>query len=218
MVGANELTFQVSTYAALLLQLIDSITEYRIPHERRHSSAVAAYSLGLTRISGLSFDARKIQLLWYAALLHDVGKLCLPSAIWNYPRKLTTAEYSLVKTHARLGFEMLNALEISNDVKFAVLHHHERWDGSGYPDELKGMEIPLFAQIIAAADVFDALTHRRTYREAFSAQEARKIMQEEPLKFNPLIIEGLEALDNDSDLIATILPTTDSTFSFHVTG
>src|SRR5690554_5680976 len=77
MVGAHELSFHVSASASMLLQVIDSITEYQIPLDHRHSRTVAAYSLNLTKVKGLSFDPRNIQLLWYSALLHDVGKLCL---------------------------------------------------------------------------------------------------------------------------------------------
>jgi len=111
-----------------------------------------------------------------AALLHDVGKLAIPEHILNKPGSLTPAEFERMKSHARIGAEILSEVDFPYPVVPIVRHHHENWDGTGYPDGLKGDDIPIGARILAVVDCFDALTSDRPYRRALSVRETFKII------------------------------------------
>ncbi len=139
-------------------------------------------------------DEKYINDISYASMLHDVGKWRTPNEILLKPSELTKAEWEIIKQHPRLGAEMLSPLlkdKGSNQylklVESIVLYHHERWDGSGYPEGLKGEEIPLSARIVAIADVYDALTSSRSYREALTHEEAVEIIRKDKEKFDPRI-------------------------------
>lgn len=132
--------------------------------------------------------------------LHDIGKLAIPDNILNKPGRLTADEFEIMKTHTTLGAEMLERLNMytDNQLLLQTAHdicrwHHERWDGNGYPDGLKGDEIPISAQVVSLADVYDALTSERVYKSAVSHETAMKmIMNGESGVFNPLLLECLE--------------------------
>jgi len=114
-----------------------------------------------------------------AALLHDVGKIELPDDVLHKPAKLTAKEFAVMQEHSERGYEILSSTPTLQDAAAGVRSHHERLDGSGYPDGLEGDEIPMEARIVAVADVWDALTSQRVYREAMSKDDARLIMQHE---------------------------------------
>ncbi len=134
-----------------------------------------------------------------ASTLHDIGKLAITDSVLNKPGRLTPEEYDVMKTHTTLGAQMLEKLNMysSSPILLKVAHeicrwHHERWDGSGYPDGLKGDEIPISAQVVSLADVYDALTSARVYKEAVGHDEAmRMILDGECGTFNPILIECL---------------------------
>jgi two-component system, cell cycle response regulator len=129
-----------------------------------HARSVAALSRRVCAILGLAADeARRVE---HAALMHDLGKLAVPRAILDKPDELDPGEWALVRRHPVLGEAVARALGAHPDVAPLVRHHHERWDGGGYPDGLSGVRIPLGARIIAACDTFDAITSPRPYREA----------------------------------------------------
>ncbi len=139
-----------------------------------------------------------ISLISTASALHDIGKIAIPDPILNKPGKLTPEEYEIIKTHSELGALMLDDLDIPQDEHLIVYArqicrwHHERYDGKGYPDGLKGEEIPIAAQVVSIADVFDALTSERVYKKAFSHEVAlQMIANGECGQFNPLLIECL---------------------------
>jgi len=139
-------------------------------------------------------DEKYINDISYASMLHDVGKWRTPNEILLKPSELTEAEWEIIKQHPRLGVEMLSPLlkdkgssQYLKLVESIVLYHHERWDGSGYPEGLKGEEIPLSARIVAIADVYDALTSNRSYREALTHEEAVEVIRKEKNKFDPRI-------------------------------
>ncbi len=134
-----------------------------------------------------------------AASLHDIGKIVIPEEILNKPGRLTKEEFEVMKTHSARGAEMLNSLPVSMESKllqhaYAICRwHHERWNGGGYPDGLKGDEIPLSAQLVALADVYDALTSKRVYKPAYSHERAiEMILNGECGQFNPDILECLK--------------------------
>ena len=140
-----------------------------------------------------------------ASALHDIGKIGIDEKILNKPGKLTPEEYEVIKTHSMLGAEMLHQLENFNEqpllqTAYEIARwHHERWDGRGYPDGLKGDEIPISAQLVALADVYDALTSERCYKKAFSHEKAvQMILNGECGAFNPLLLQCLT--DTQTDL------------------
>ena len=139
-----------------------------------------------------------ISLISMASALHDIGKLNIPEQILNKPGRLTKEEFEIIKTHSAVGEHMLRQVPFSQNeplVKVAreiCRWHHERWDGRGYPDGLKGDEIPISAQVVALADVYDALTSERCYKAAFDHETALKmIVNGECGAFNPLLLECL---------------------------
>ena len=139
-----------------------------------------------------------------ASALHDIGKIGIDEKILNKPGKLTPEEFEVVKTHSMLGAEMLHQLENFNEqpllqTAYEITRwHHERWDGRGYPDGLKGDEIPISAQLVALADVYDALTSERCYKKAFSHEKAvQMILNGECGAFNPLLLQCLTDVQTD---------------------
>ena len=139
-----------------------------------------------------------------ASALHDIGKIGIDEKILNKPGKLTPEEFEVIKTHSMLGAEMLHQLENFNEqpllqTAYEITRwHHERWDGRGYPDGLKGDEIPISAQLVALADVHDALTSERCYKKAFSHEKAvQMILNGECGAFNPLLLQCLTDIQDD---------------------
>ena len=150
-----------------------------------------------------------ISLISTASALHDIGKIMIPEEILNKPGRLTEEEYATIKTHTTEGARILKGLAIGQDeplvkVAHAICRwHHERWDGGGYPDRLKGDEIPIAAQVVALADVYDALTSERCYKQSYSHEKAvDMIMHGECGSFNPLL---MECLKESSELLRTEL-------------
>jgi HD-GYP domain-containing protein (c-di-GMP phosphodiesterase class II) len=129
------------------------------------------------------------------ALLHDVGKVSVPMEILNKAGKLDDAEWAIMARHPVTGVELLEDVEFPWDVRPMILHHHERFDGSGYPHKLRGDAIPFAARILTVADVWDALTTSRSYRPAFDTTKAFRIMQEESGKtFDPDLLPVFETV------------------------
>ncbi|MBZ0212578.1 MAG: HD domain-containing protein, partial [Nitrospirae bacterium] len=140
-------------------------------------------------------EARRIGM---AALLHDLGKIGIPDGILRKPGKLTAYEFENVKAHTWvgsliLGHSKVSMLQLAEEI---ALTHHERWDGTGYPLGLKGEEIPMSGRIVALADVFDALTHRRPYKDPWSnAKALMEIQKQSGRQFDPQVVEAFLHLD-----------------------
>lgn len=151
-----------------------------------HGLAVAHYSKLVCDL----IDYRDVDNVFLAAKIHDIGKIAIPVAILNKPSKITKEEFEIMKMHSTYGYEIVSKVEYFKYAKFGVKYHHEAWDGSGYPEGLKGNDIPITAQIIALADIYDALTTARVYRNAFSHEQAKKIIvSERGKKLNPILVE-----------------------------
>jgi len=161
--------------------------ELRDIYTEGHSERVATYSRDFAKNIGLSH--KEIEDVYIAGLLHDLGKVGIPDSVLLKPTKLEKDEFELIKYHSTLSAEILNKYEKYSYLASVVKAHHENYDGSGYPDGLKGEEIPLLARILAISDVFDALTTRRIYRTAFSLDEALNIMEKMKNKFDPVFFE-----------------------------
>ncbi len=152
-----------------ILQLVDAI-EIKDRETFGHVRRVSAHALAIGRRMGLS--AGELRSLVVAAEMHDVGKISVPNSILVKPGPLTEEEFEVIKTHASRGYEIAQQVEALRDLAVIIRCHHERLDGSGYPDGLVGEEIPLLARIVAVADVYDAMTSNRPYRDGMSHMEA----------------------------------------------
>lgn len=158
------------------------------PYTRGHSDRVAQLATRLARTVG--FDQRSLFWFHIGALLHDIGKLKLPIGVLTKPGPLTGWERTLVQKHPVDGVALLGTVDFPLDVRPMIRSHHERWDGTGYPDRLAGQQIPLAARILAIADVYDALTTSRSYRAAHTQQDALAIMQSERGRaFDPVLFD-----------------------------
>ena len=159
---------RLQTEARKTFEQISSLLDERDHYTAVHSQQVAGLAVEIGTEMGLS--QREIENIEIAARVHDIGKVAIPDAILLKPGPLSDEEWAIMKRHPVISAELIEGLEIYRRVVDAVRHEHERWDGSGYPDGLKGEEIPLLARIIAAADIYNALTTDRPYRKAFSAE------------------------------------------------
>lgn len=169
-----------------LATAIDARDQISVGHVRR----AQIYSLALGRL--LKVSPAEMEALRTGALLHDIGKLAVPDHILNKPGKLTPAELEKTKIHSVVGASILEKIGFDVPVVPTVKYHHECWDGSGYPDGLKGEEIPLTARILTVADAYDTLRGTRPYRPAMSREKARQIMQAEAgTRFDPQIVAVL---------------------------
>ena len=177
---------KTKNYEESIYSFVD-IMERRDSYTAGHSKRVANYAFLIAK--KLNFSEDDLKLIYRAGMLHDIGKIEIPDALLLKPESLTEGEYKLIKRHPKVGAELLSR-EPFFDLASIVLHHHEHYDGSGYPYGLKGSEIPFLSQIISIADVYDAVTTNRAYREAMSKKEALKIIEEGRGKlFNPDIVD-----------------------------
>jgi len=156
-----------------------------------HTERVAQYALA---IYDQMDESQKRMLprddLRYAGLLHDIGKVAIPDHILQKEGKLTPEEYEIVKLHPTTGADMVEQIESLAHISRGIRYHHERWDGRGYPHQLKGEQIPLMGRILAVADTFDAMISTRSYRQAVSAQTAyEEVLRCSRTQFDPQIVE-----------------------------
>ncbi len=165
-----------------------SSLEAKDVYTRGHSEGVAFYSLEIGKSLGLTSE--ELKKLEMASLLHDIGKVGIPDCILLKPESLSEMEYNIVKLHSVIGAEIINKISDLSEFTLPVKHHHERWDGKGYPDGIKGEDIPLFARIIAIADAFDAMLSERVYRPSKSKKDAlRELEVCSGTQFDPYIVK-----------------------------
>jgi putative nucleotidyltransferase with HDIG domain len=168
-----------------------------------HIRRVQQFALGLARALDVR-DEPTLRAIEAAGLLHDIGKLAIPDHILNKPGKLTTAEFEQMKLHATAGAQILSAIDFPFPVEPMVRHHHEQWNGKGYPAGLAGEEIPLGARILAVVDCFDALTSDRPYRRALSADEAIEWLQSQrAIMYDPRVVDTFARMHGE--LAATVV-------------
>jgi putative nucleotidyltransferase with HDIG domain len=152
------------------LAALSAAIEARDPYAKGHSSRVTVFAQAMAR--ALRLDKERISVLRLGALLHDVGKLVVPSAVLLKRGPLTDEELGLMRRHPAAGARMLRSLGAPETILPLVLHHHERWDGAGYPTGRRGDDIPLEARVLCIADSFDAMTSTRPYRASWTPDEA----------------------------------------------
>lgn len=166
-----------------------------------HSSRVADYSKMLARKAG--YGEKELEEIYIMGLLHDVGKIGIPDVIINKPARLTEEEYDVIKNHPVMGARILKNITEFPKLVTGARWHHERYDGMGYPDGLKGEDIPIEARIIAVADAYDAMTSRRSYRDILpQAQVRNEILTGKALQFDPYFADlMLTMIDADPDYL-----------------
>jgi putative two-component system response regulator len=171
---------------------LSQAAEYRDEDTGMHTQRVGQLSALLARTLGLDED--HIELLRRAAPLHDIGKIAIPDHILRKPGRLTPEEFRRMQEHAAVGARLLEdsrfpLLQVAHEI---ALYHHERWDGSGYPQGIKGADIPIMARIVAVADAFDALIHERPYKRAWSVEEALAELRAcSGTRYDPRVIQAL---------------------------
>ncbi len=176
-----------------VVQRLGRAAEYKDNETGMHVLRMSHYSKILAKAYGFSDTAAEI--LLHAAPMHDIGKIGIPDSIMLKPGKLTEEEFDIMKTHPHIGAEILGDCdsELLMIAKSVALTHHEKWNGSGYPNGLAGEEIPVEGRIVAVADVFDALTSKRPYKEAWSVEKTLDLMRSEKGKhFEPKLVDLLE--------------------------
>ncbi|MDD4903614.1 MAG: HD-GYP domain-containing protein [Candidatus Bipolaricaulis sp.] len=167
---------RLRTEARKTFEKISRILDERDHYTAVHSSNVAELAVQIAQEMGLSeTDTEQVEI---AARVHDIGKVAVPDSILLKPGPLSDQEWEVMKRHPVVSAELIEGLEIYSSVAVAVRHEHERWDGSGYPDGLKGEKIPVVARVIAAADIYNALSTNRPYRPAFSREETLRMIEE----------------------------------------
>jgi len=178
----NELYLSTIETLAMAVDAKDQITH---GHIRR----VQVYALELAKRLGVK-DEHQVKAIATAALLHDMGKLAIPEHILNKPGQLTPAEFEKIKRHADIGADLLSSVKFPYPVIPIVRHHHEHWDGTGYPTGISGTDIPLGARILSVVDCFDALTSDRPYRPRLSTEDAFRVLRERrAIQYDPLVVD-----------------------------
>lgn len=197
-----------------IIDILGNVVEQRNLESGEHIKRVK----GFTRILAVEvmkeypeyeLNEEKVELISSASALHDVGKIAIPDSILLKPGKLTDDEYEYMKSHASRGGEIIQNIEGAWDKAYGTTcyeicrHHHERWDGRGYPDAQKGEEIPLSAQLVSIADVYDALVSERVYKEAYSLEQAfHMIVSGECGVFNPKLLECFRNVRKEFEMLA----------------
>jgi putative nucleotidyltransferase with HDIG domain len=175
-----------SRFLEMASQWGDSI-ESKDRYTQGHCERVAFFACVLADSAG--FTARSLFWFRIGALLHDIGKIIVPTEVLNKPGKLTEEEWAIMKRHPEAGLELVADIDFPGDIRAIIRNHHERWDGTGYPDRLAGEAIPLAARILCVADVYDALTTTRSYRPGLTHARAAEIMRSSPGQFDPQLLE-----------------------------
>ncbi len=184
---------QLAASHVATVRALANAVEARDSYTGRHAERVAAYGLALVQAAGMALDTGPQ--VEFGFLLHDIGKVAVPDAVLFKPHPLDRPERSLMERHAMIGWEILREVHWLGDAKLVVRHHHERWDGAGYPDGLAGEAIPPAARAFAVADTLDALTTDRPYRRAASLAHAREVIATESgSQFDPAVVAALDAL------------------------
>ncbi len=189
-----------------MIEALSTAIEFRSGESGSHVRRIhdiTEYMLRHTEL-GAGLSGEEIQHIAMASIMHDVGKIAIPDAILNKPGRLTPEEFEVMKTHTLQGAVLLEKIPQMKSHKAFLYaydiarHHHERWDGGGYPDGLKGEEISVWAQIVSLADVYDALISKRVYKDAYQVEEALEMIQTGKCGvFNPRLLESFLKVEKE---------------------
>jgi putative nucleotidyltransferase with HDIG domain len=184
------------SYVATVRALTNAV-EARDAYTGKHAERVATYGLELT--TRIDPDLAADSQIEFGFLLHDVGKVAIPDGILHKPEPLSEEERALMRRHPVIGWEILRGIPFLEEASKIVRHHHERWDGEGYPDRLRGEQIPLPARIFSVADAIDAITTDRPYRPAAPLSHAREaIARGSGTQFDPRIVDVLAEIPDEA--------------------
>lgn len=189
----NEKNEQIEAMTMQTITTIANALDAKDSYSEGHSRRVAVYSSQIAKELGMSDEEiRNIRII---ALLHDIGKISIPDSVLNKPGRLTDEEFALMKQHTIAGNEILKDIDMIPGVDIGTKYHHERYDGRGYPDGLKGEDIPYIARIIAVADSYDAMTSNRVYRKHLSYEQVMSELDKgKGTQFDPVIAQTMERL------------------------
>lgn len=195
----------VDAYKQEIIQVLLAAAEAREPSARRHAMAVAHHSRRIAEQMGL--EREHIRVIQCAALVHDIGKIGIPERILNKPSALTDDEFEIMQRHPRIGAEILGRVSMFAQEAPLVLHHHERFDGQGYPVRLCGGDIPLGARIISVADALDVMLTPRCYKPAYAMNTARnELIEQSGRQFDGDVVDAalawLSAMVRDPQAVA----------------
>lgn len=192
---------QIEEHSLGTLQALNAAVDAKDSYTASHCLGVTDYVVAMAAQLKLSKD--DVELLERAALLHDIGKIGVPESILLKPARLTTEEFAVVKQHSASGGEIIESIPFLQNLVPLVRHHHEHWDGTGYPDGLAGQRIPRLARILSVADAFEAMTSDRPYRVAMSTEQARtELLCCRGIQFDPEAVDALlVALDSRTDTV-----------------
>lgn len=214
----HELDKEKKSYEELTLETLSSLAslvDAKDHYTNGHSFRVAAYAKGIAKELGLS--SQECEQIYLAGLIHDVGKIGINESILTKPGKLSEEEYAIIKSHSPLGGDILKGIKEFPIFEQVARNHHERYDGNGYPDKLKGEDIPFPARIVTVADTFDAMTSDRTYRKALSDEIAiSELKKFKGSQFDPQVVEAfLKLYDSFPDSIRNHIDDIVSGVSLH---
>ena len=178
-----------------MMKTLAATIEAKDDYMRGHSYRVAEYSALIAK--QLGWSEHEMENLRNAAYLHDIGKIGVPDTILNKPTRLTDEEFAAIKSHTVMGADILKDITLLDHLVDIARNHHERYDGKGYPDGLVGDEIPISAQVVSVADVYDALASERVYKKAVPHEKVLEmILHGECGQFNPILIECLQEISS----------------------
>jgi response regulator RpfG family c-di-GMP phosphodiesterase len=200
-------THQLERSRVELMHRLALAAEYRDDDTHEHAQRIG-HTTTLLAI-GLGLAAGTTERIRLAAPLHDIGKIAIPDAILLKPGKLTGEEFETIKSHTLIGARILGGSQsqLLRSAAEIALSHHERWDGTGYPSGLAGAAIPLAGRMVAVADVFDALVHRRPYKQPWPVDEAAaEVLSQSGRHFDPAVVKAFEALDHHTLVAAADTP------------
>ncbi len=191
----RERTLELQRSYMATVRALANAVEARDAYTGKHAERVAAYALAIARVAGLDLaGAREIE---FGFLLHDIGKVAVPDAILFKPARLTPQERLVIEQHPVTGSQIVREIDFLGQAREVIRSHHERWDGLGYPDRLAGEAIPLSARVFSVADVLDALTTDRPYRQGSPIAQAREmIVGESGTHFDPGVIKAFEEISD----------------------
>ena len=188
-------------YFSVVAVLADAM-EVKDPYTKGHCQSVARYAR-LTAAKLADSDPKLRSVCCYGGLLHDVGKIGVSDGVLNKPGKLSPEEWALMQSHVRIGRDLLAKVPALDGVVDVILHHHERFDGGGYPDGLSGEQITLAARVIAVVDAYSAMTSKRSYKESLSVEEARaELLRCRGAHFDPAVVDAFLAVLDDPETAA----------------
>lgn len=191
----------ISNFYGILRSLVNAL-EAKDLYTGKHSERVTRYAVMAAEILGCS--SGQLESLRTAGYLHDIGKIGVRDSILTKPGPLTAEEYEIVKKHPAIGDSIVAELGLSPEERSIIRHHHERWDGAGYPDGLEGTGISVLARIVTVADAFDAMTSRRSYRQTMSAGESlAELVRNRGRQFDPEVVDAfvdvVKKIERDGD-------------------